>query len=697
MKKILIGLIFSLFFTFTYAEEVVVVEETVVDNAPVITLRGDEIVSINVGETYIDQGATALDDIDGEISTSVTVTNDLNIDLPGTYYFTYTVTDSGNNKTEVKRQVNVLEVATSPKLVSISITTQATKLNYYTGEALDISGLVVTGTYDDSSTKIEEIKLENISGFNSDTSQTGQEIKITLGGFETIYLINVIEKPKEESEDNKVSGSIILNDSCSITDLNGDTHEFSGSYLGICALSKAKTENIINNFEIIEYPFGLFIDSINGIKDPMSSYWALYLNDEYEMRGVTTLPLAKGDKVSFVYLNFSDVELGPRVDIMISELSSSQSGGGGSSNNEEVSSFSVDNAISFLLANHQNDMDIMYTDWVAIGTGLQSNSIKNKIKSFYQSDDFDLLSITDYERHALAGMAVGINPYDNGTIEKIISSFDGKQIGEKNLLNDDIFGLIVLSKAGYRKNDEIIKAVVSHLVDKQGSDGSFESVDMTAAAIQALSLFKSLSGDAIPKAENYLLSQQKEDGSFGNVYSTSWAVQALSINERESEEVNKAIKYLSSLQKEDGGLLDDLIENRIWSTSYAIPAILGLTFADQVEDFDKPQEEEDNFTNTTDVSTQNKIEIIEEETVVQEEVPIELEVPEIVTKMIPKEVVTVKKEIKPVFTETASNPLNASVVNSISQSNNSQFFDSVSNVLSKIRGFFIKFWHMLGF
>ena len=113
---------------------------------------------------------------------------------------------------------------------------------------------------------------------------------------------------------------------------------------------------------------------------------------------------------------------------------------------------------------------------------------------------------------------------------------------------------------------------------------------MTAAAIEALSNFKSLNGvnNSISNWELYLKEEQKSDGSFGNISSTSWAIQALSLNSSYNEQVNKAIKYLSNEQQDDGGLiLNDSLNNRIWATSYVIPAVLKLSWNDILKSFSK--------------------------------------------------------------------------------------------------------------
>ena len=100
---------------------------------------------------------------------------------------TYTVT-AANSSTQ---DYNVIvSVAT---LQSIAITTPASKLSYAVGEALDITGLVVTGTYSDNSTLIETITTGNVSGFNSSVPATGQVLTITVGSKTTTYTIDIVD------------------------------------------------------------------------------------------------------------------------------------------------------------------------------------------------------------------------------------------------------------------------------------------------------------------------------------------------------------------------------------------------------------------------------------------------------------------------------------------------------------------------
>ncbi len=75
---------------------------------PVITLLGDENVTLTVGDTYIDAGATATDDVDGDITANIKTTSDVNTSAEGIYTVTYEVSDlAGNDADVVTRRVMV--------------------------------------------------------------------------------------------------------------------------------------------------------------------------------------------------------------------------------------------------------------------------------------------------------------------------------------------------------------------------------------------------------------------------------------------------------------------------------------------------------------------------------------------------------------------------------------------------------------
>ena len=55
---------------------------------PVITLSGESSVTVEAATSYADAGASANDNIDGDISNSVTTVNSVDINVPGTYLVT---------------------------------------------------------------------------------------------------------------------------------------------------------------------------------------------------------------------------------------------------------------------------------------------------------------------------------------------------------------------------------------------------------------------------------------------------------------------------------------------------------------------------------------------------------------------------------------------------------------------------------
>jgi len=75
---------------------------------PTINLNGDYYLTLAFGEDFIDPGATALDDVDGNITADLIVAGIVNSDKAGEYPITYDVLDSnGNEAIQVTRIVKV--------------------------------------------------------------------------------------------------------------------------------------------------------------------------------------------------------------------------------------------------------------------------------------------------------------------------------------------------------------------------------------------------------------------------------------------------------------------------------------------------------------------------------------------------------------------------------------------------------------
>ncbi|WP_156508736.1 DUF5011 domain-containing protein, partial [Oleiphilus sp. HI0132] len=87
--------------------------------APVITLIGDTNTNHQLGTAYVDAGATALDNIDGDISSNIVVSGDtVDGNTQGTYTVIYNVTDSsGNAANPMVRFVTVDDV--TPPVITL--------------------------------------------------------------------------------------------------------------------------------------------------------------------------------------------------------------------------------------------------------------------------------------------------------------------------------------------------------------------------------------------------------------------------------------------------------------------------------------------------------------------------------------------------------------------------------------------------
>jgi hypothetical protein len=88
----------------------------IVDNssdvtAPELRLSGDATITIAVGTEFTDPGYTATDDYDGDISSNVVRSGNVDISKAGEYTITYTVSDSAGNTTTKTRKVVVEEYA----------------------------------------------------------------------------------------------------------------------------------------------------------------------------------------------------------------------------------------------------------------------------------------------------------------------------------------------------------------------------------------------------------------------------------------------------------------------------------------------------------------------------------------------------------------------------------------------------------
>ena len=75
------------------------------NEAPVISLNGSDMIQLLIGESYAEQGASAIDNVDGEVE--VVVSGEVNTDEAGTYNIHYSATDTAGNVSTLVRTVLV--------------------------------------------------------------------------------------------------------------------------------------------------------------------------------------------------------------------------------------------------------------------------------------------------------------------------------------------------------------------------------------------------------------------------------------------------------------------------------------------------------------------------------------------------------------------------------------------------------------
>ena len=256
----------------------------------------------------------------------------------------------------------------------------------------------------------------------------------------------------------------------------------------------------------------------------------------------------------------------------------------------------VASALRFLRTHQRPDGSFaspLLSDWAAIAFA-SANTQAKSLKQYLALSPGTLETATDFERRAMALSALNINPQQE--IEEIVAHFDGTQVGEESLINDDIFALIALLHGGYDSSDGIVTSLATSLVRAQQPNGAWASTDLTAASIQALAPLSSIPdvSSSVAKARDYLASRVEPSGCLGNSFTTSWSVMAIyALNESPDAWVSPTgatpLSCLRSLQDEDGGFEESAsIDMRVWATAYAVPALSGQTWDQVLRTFKKP-------------------------------------------------------------------------------------------------------------
>ena len=93
---------------------------------PDIVIIGDSEITITVGSKYEDQGAKANDNVDGDITSKIKVTGNVDTSKEGNYVLTYSVSDKAGNKDSKSRKIFVISETTTTKVSEVATTIATT-------------------------------------------------------------------------------------------------------------------------------------------------------------------------------------------------------------------------------------------------------------------------------------------------------------------------------------------------------------------------------------------------------------------------------------------------------------------------------------------------------------------------------------------------------------------------------------------
>ncbi|MCL1835405.1 MAG: DUF5011 domain-containing protein [Oscillospiraceae bacterium] len=166
-------------------------------NAPLLTIIGSDpiILHLDSGTPYTEQGATAIDEIDGDISGSVQITGSVDRNRAGTYSLSYQVTNSAGLSATATRTVRILSPSESRsprQTYNFSGQGKAVSTDTHKNVVADDAGYMDFGvtSLDKNMTIVVEIKDQNTGAVvfsNTYTSVGGTQFWVDEG----VYSVSV--------------------------------------------------------------------------------------------------------------------------------------------------------------------------------------------------------------------------------------------------------------------------------------------------------------------------------------------------------------------------------------------------------------------------------------------------------------------------------------------------------------------------
>ncbi|BFP42030.1 hypothetical protein FGF1_28750 [Flavobacteriaceae bacterium GF1] len=179
------------------------------DTPPIITLEGDNPLILELGETYVDPGVKATDNVDGDISNSVFVDSSSvdtsTVTVGDGYTVTYTVSDAqGNGPTAVTRRVQVIDPPVeitafnfSEQLGETTIDPDNHTVTLEVVNGTDLTNLVATFTVSDgTSVEVNDVDQESEVTPNDFTNPVSYKVISPRGQVEKLWTVTVMESQR---------------------------------------------------------------------------------------------------------------------------------------------------------------------------------------------------------------------------------------------------------------------------------------------------------------------------------------------------------------------------------------------------------------------------------------------------------------------------------------------------------------------
>ena len=138
--------------------------------APELSLLGDAIMQLCLGDSLVDPGFSSIDAYDVDISGTVDVTSNVNNGTVGSYTITYTSTDENGNVSTVERTINV-DICVSSMLSTYSVSHDCQILSQ---DIINDSQTIMAGTSDN------DFIIDNFNTFINQISGTIDGANVTI-------------------------------------------------------------------------------------------------------------------------------------------------------------------------------------------------------------------------------------------------------------------------------------------------------------------------------------------------------------------------------------------------------------------------------------------------------------------------------------------------------------------------------------